>query len=108
MRRVNRGLCTDRRTSYNVPGTLAQSRAAFGRGWLCGSASDAPLCRGGLVGAVAGQGDVWLLDPKEHCSWCWIYVGKTVWVKLGKRSATLLNPKGETAECWNGGQMSKY
>ena len=51
---------------------------------------------------------VWMLDPKEHCSWCWIYVGKTVWVKLGEHSATLLNPKGETAECWNGGQMSKY
>ena len=51
---------------------------------------------------------VWMLDPKEHCSWCWIYVGKRVWVKLGKRSATLLNPKGETAECWNGGQMSEY
>ena len=51
---------------------------------------------------------VWMLDPKEHCSWCWIYVGKTVWVKLGERSATLLNPKGETAECWNGGQMSEY
>ena len=51
---------------------------------------------------------VWMLDPKEHCSWCWIYVGKTVWVKLGERSATLLNPKGETAECWNGGQMSDY
>ena len=54
------------------------------------------------------DGTVWLLDPKEHCSWCWIYVGKRVWVKLGKLSATLLNPKGETAECWNGGQMSKY
>ena len=54
------------------------------------------------------DGAVWLLDPKEHCSWCWIYVGKTVWVKLGKRSATLLNSKGETAECWNGGQMSEY
>lgn len=54
------------------------------------------------------DGAVWMLDPKEHCSWCWIYIGKKVWVKLGKRSATLLNPKGETAECWNGGQMSKY
>ena len=51
---------------------------------------------------------VWMLDPKEHCSWCWIYVGKTVWVKLAERSATLLNPKGETVECWNGGQMSEY
>ena len=51
---------------------------------------------------------VWLLDPKKHCSWCWIYVGETVWVKLGERSATLLNSKGETAECWNGGPMSKY
>ena len=51
---------------------------------------------------------VWMLDPKEHCSWCWIYVGKTVWVKLGERSATLLNHKGERVECWNGGQMSEY
>ena len=54
------------------------------------------------------DGSVWLLDPKKHCSWCWLYVGKTVWVELGKRSATLLNSKGETAECWNGGPMSKY
>ena len=54
------------------------------------------------------DGAVWLLDPKEHCSWCWIYVGETVWVKLGKHSATLLNPKGETAECWNGGPMREY
>ena len=54
------------------------------------------------------DGAVWMLDPKEHCSWCWTYVGKTVWIKLGKHSATLHNPKGETAECWNGGQMSKY
>ena len=54
------------------------------------------------------DGAVWLLDPKTHCSWCWMYVGKTVWVKLGKRSATLLNPKGEIAECWNGGTTSEY
>ena len=62
----------------------------------------------GLLLVRLPDGAVWLLDPKESCSWCWIYVGKTVWVKLGKRSATLLNPKGEAAECWNGGQMSEY
>lgn len=65
------------------------------------------FAEGGLLVRLP-DGAVWLLDPKEHCSWCWIYVGKRVWVKLGKLSATLLNPKGETAECWNGGQMSKY
>ena len=65
------------------------------------------FAEGGLLVRLP-DGDVWMLDPKEHCSWCWIYVGKTVWVKLSKHSATLLNPKGEMAECWNGGQMSKY
>ena len=54
------------------------------------------------------DGAVWLLDPKEHCAWCWLYVGKAVWVKLDTRSATLLNPAGETAECWNGGPMREY
>ncbi len=62
----------------------------------------------GLLLVRLPDGAVWLLDPKEHCSWCWIYVGKKVWVKLGKRSATLLNPKGEMAECWNGGRMREY
>ena len=65
------------------------------------------FAEGGLLVRLP-DGAVWLLDPKEHCSWCWIYIGKKVWVKLGKLSATLLNSKGETAECWNGGQMSKY
>ena len=65
------------------------------------------FAEGGLLVRLP-DGVVWLLDPKEHCSWCWIYVGNPVWVKLGKRSATLLNSKGETAECWNGGPMSKY
>ena len=65
------------------------------------------FAEGGLLVRLP-DGTVWLLDPKEHCSWCWIYVGKRVWVKLGEQSATLLNHKGETAECWNGGQMSKY
>ena len=65
------------------------------------------FAEGGLLVRLPDR-TVWLLDPKEHCSWCWIYVGKKVWVKLGQHSATLLNPKGETAECWNGGQMSKY
>ena len=54
------------------------------------------------------DGGVWVLDPKAHCSWCWTYVGKKIWVELGKHSATLLNPKGEIAECWNGGPMSAY
>ena len=62
----------------------------------------------GLLLVRLPDGAVWLLDPKAHCSWCWLYVGKTVWVKLDKRSATLLNPQGETAECWNGGPMSEY
>ncbi len=62
----------------------------------------------GLLLVRLPDGDVWLLDPKEHCSWCWMYVGETVWVKLSEHSATLLNPKGETAECWNGGRRSKY
>jgi len=54
------------------------------------------------------DGTVWLLDPKKHCSWCWMHIGKTVWVQLGERSATLLNAQGETAECWNGGPMRRY
>lgn len=62
----------------------------------------------GLLLVRLPDGAVWLLDPKAHCSWCWLYVGKTVWVKLDTRSATLLNPQGETAECWNGGPMSEY
>ena len=65
------------------------------------------FAEGGLLVRLPDR-TVWLLDPKKHCSWCWIYVGQTVWVKLGEHSATLLNSKGETAECWNGGQMSKY
>ena len=56
-------------------------------------------CRIGLSGCST---------PKSIVLACWIYVGETVWVKLGEHSATLLNSKGETAECWNGGQMSKY
>ena len=32
----------------------------------------------------------------------------SVLVRLGEHSATLLNPKGGIAECWNGGQMGKY
>ena len=60
-----------------------------------------------LIRMRDGDG-VWFLDPKVNCLWCWIYVDKTVWVKVDNRSATLLNPKGETAEFWNGGLMDKY
>ena len=50
------------------------------------------FAEGGLLVRLPDR-TVWMLDPKEHCSWCWIYVGQTVWVKLGEQSATLLNHK---------------
>ena len=37
----------------------------------------------GLLLVRLPDGAVWLLDPKAHCSWCWLYVGKTVWVQAG-------------------------
>ncbi|MEE3257997.1 MAG: hypothetical protein VX293_02190 [Candidatus Latescibacterota bacterium] len=63
---------------------------------------------GRLLVRLQEGGGVWFLDPKVNCSWCWTYVDKTVWVKLDKRSATLLNPQGETAQFWNGGPVDKY
>ena len=50
---------------------------------------------GRLLVRLQEGGGVWFLDPKVNCSWCWTYVDKTVWVKLDKRSATLLNPQGD-------------
>ncbi len=63
---------------------------------------------GRLLVRIKARGGVWFLDPKANCPWCWTYIDKTVWVKLGERSATLLSPRGETAEFWNGGPMEKW
>jgi hypothetical protein len=63
---------------------------------------------GRLLVRLQEGGGVWFLDPKVNCPWCWTYVDKKVWAKLDKRSVTLLNPKGETAQFWNGGPVDKY
>ena len=63
---------------------------------------------GRLLVRMKARGGVWFLDPKANCPWCWIFVDKAVWVKLGERSASLLSPRGETAEFWNGGPMEKW
>lgn len=51
---------------------------------------------------------VYLLGPKQTCSWCWMYVSRRVYVELAERSAVLLSPKGERMECWNGGLTEAY
>ena len=51
------------------------------------------FAEGGLLVRLP-DGAVWLLDPKEHCSWCWIYVGKRVWVKLGQALGHAAQPQG--------------
>ena len=51
---------------------------------------------------------VYLLGPKQACSWCWMYVSRRVYVELAERSAVLLSPKGERMECWNGGLTEAY
>ncbi len=54
------------------------------------------------------DGDVFLLDPKKTCSWCWIYVDRRVYLDIDKQTAVLVSPKGERIECWNGGRMEKF
>ena len=63
---------------------------------------------GRLLVRIKATGGVWFLDPKAHCNWCWTYIDKAIWVKLGERSASLLNPRGETADFWNGGPMENW
>lgn len=54
------------------------------------------------------EGQVIMLGPKETCSWCWMYLSRTVYVELGEQSAVLLSPKGERIACWNGGPVDAY
>ena len=63
---------------------------------------------GRILVRLQETGEVWMLDPKVNCLWCWTYVDKTIWVKLDKRSASAVNRVGERAEFWNGGPVDKY
>lgn len=54
------------------------------------------------------ENQVVMLGPKETCSWCWMYLSRTVYVELKEQSAVLLSPKGERIDCWNGGPVDAY
>lgn len=48
------------------------------------------------------DGSQWVLSPMRNCSWCWLSEGRRVYLRFGATSTTLVNEKGETAECWTG------
>ncbi len=63
---------------------------------------------GRILVRLVEQGGVWVLDPKVNCLWCWTYVDKVIWLKIDQHSASAVNPKGETAEFWNGGPVDTF
>jgi hypothetical protein len=48
------------------------------------------------------DGSQWVLSPMRNCSWCWLGERRRVYLRFGATSTTLVNEKGETAECWTG------
>jgi hypothetical protein len=43
----------------------------------------------------------------RNCSWCWLSERRRVYLRFGATSTTLVNEKGETAECWTGSAVGR-
>ena len=90
---------------FEEPGPVTQ--AVLREGDFVAAKMIRRLVDGNLLVRLA-EGQVIMLGPKETCSWCWMYLSRTVYVELGEQSAVLLSPKGERIACWNGGPVDAY
>ncbi len=60
----------------------------------------------GTVLVERANGEKWRLDAKKDwCRWAWRYEGKSVRLKFGYASSTLMNDEGEACEFWTEEQI---
>jgi hypothetical protein len=41
-----------------------------------------------------------VLSPRHTCSWCWMSVGRRVYLRFGPDLTILVSEQGDVAECW--------